>query len=232
MIYSYAMLCAKSTWKTVKPGRSHQTTNATEVFITYTKCRLLFWFYFCANNKIWFDVIYIWGSGFYFLDGGHLWPLWAGQFGNYQHYWPFVLRIHQSLVDSLYKGPVVLNFSVFFDVRLNSLLNKQLIWESMSLLWFENPWVSCDLRIHESPVIWESMSLLWFENPRVSCDLRIHESPVIWESMSLLSFENPWVSCHLRIHESPVIWESKSLLSFENPWVSHDLRIHESPVIW
>ena len=41
------------------------------------------------------------------------------------HYWPFVQGIHQSLVDSLHKGPVIHNFAVSFVVSQNKLLNKQ-----------------------------------------------------------------------------------------------------------
>ena len=41
------------------------------------------------------------------------------------HYWPFVRGIHQSLVDSSNKGPVMQTFGVFFVVCLNKLLDNR-----------------------------------------------------------------------------------------------------------
>ena len=46
------------------------------------------------------------------------------------HYWPFVMGIHQWLVDSPHKGPVMQNFNDFFDISLNKLLKKQ--WDCCS----------------------------------------------------------------------------------------------------
>ena len=44
---------------------------------------------------------------------------------RFQHYWPFVCGIHQSLVDSPHKGPVAWIFDVSFGVTLNKLLDKR-----------------------------------------------------------------------------------------------------------
>ena len=51
----------------------------------------------------------------------------------FQHYWPFVKGIHQLLVDSLHKGPVMHSFNVFFVMNQKKLINS---------------WVSSDLRYH------------------------------------------------------------------------------------
>ena len=37
------------------------------------------------------------------------------------HYWPFVRGIHQSLVDSPHKGPLMLRFNIFTAASLNKL---------------------------------------------------------------------------------------------------------------
>ena len=47
-------------------------------------------------------------------------------------YWPFVRGIHQSLVDSPHKGPVMQRFDVLFVVSLN---NLPLISKTMTLMW-------------------------------------------------------------------------------------------------
>ena len=57
-------------------------------------------------------------------------------------YWPFVRGIHQWLVDSLHKGPVMWTFDISIVVSLNNLLNKQL-----SGWWFETPRCSCDVTV-------------------------------------------------------------------------------------
>ena len=61
-----------------------------------------------------------------YLTFSRYWP--HGEFMTWKcflHYWPFVKGIHQSPVDSHYKGPVRQSFDVFFDVSLNKLLKKQ-----------------------------------------------------------------------------------------------------------
>ena len=58
------------------------------------------------------------------------------------HYWPFVKGIHQSLVDSPHKGPVMQSSHIFFVVSLNKLLNKQPCYQ-----WFEMKWHSCDITV-------------------------------------------------------------------------------------
>ena len=41
------------------------------------------------------------------------------------NYWPFVRGIHQSLVDSHHKGPVMWSFDVLVVDSLKNLMNKQ-----------------------------------------------------------------------------------------------------------
>ena len=53
----------------------------------------------------------------------HMMALWPG---NASHYWPFVLGIHQSPVESPHKRPVIWNFNVFFAASLHKLLIKLL----------------------------------------------------------------------------------------------------------
>ena len=43
---------------------------------------------------------------------------------HFPRYWLIVSRIHQSLVDSPKKRPVMLSFNVFFDLHLNRQLSK------------------------------------------------------------------------------------------------------------
>ena len=40
-------------------------------------------------------------------------------------YWPFVVEIRRSAVDSHHKGPEMLSFDVWLVVILNKLLNKK-----------------------------------------------------------------------------------------------------------
>ena len=40
---------------------------------------------------------------------------------HFVHYWYFVCGIHQALVDSLHKGPVMKAFDVLFIVSLDKL---------------------------------------------------------------------------------------------------------------
>ena len=56
---------------------------------------------------------------------------------NAPYYWPFVRGIHQWLVDSPLKGPVMWSFVVLFAVSLNKPVHKQ--W---SCLWSVIPWQS------------------------------------------------------------------------------------------
>ena len=51
---------------------------------------------------------------------------------HFLHYRPFVKGIHQSLVDSLHKGPVIQGFDVSFVISLSKLMNIQ-----SSSQWFE-----------------------------------------------------------------------------------------------
>ena len=53
---------------------------------------------------------------------------------HYPRYWPFVQGIQRSSVNSQHKRPVTRSFGVFFDLRLNKRLSKQL-WD----WWFETP---------------------------------------------------------------------------------------------
>ena len=43
---------------------------------------------------------------------------------RYPYYWPFVMGIYRSPMDSPHKGTVILSFNVFFIVYLYKLLNK------------------------------------------------------------------------------------------------------------
>ena len=44
---------------------------------------------------------------------------------HFPRYWPFLLGIHQSPVNSSTQRPVTRSFDVFFDLRLNKRLSKQ-----------------------------------------------------------------------------------------------------------
>ena len=63
---------------------------------------------------------------------------------HFRGYWPFVWGIHWSLVNSPPQRPVTRNFDVFFDLRLNKKLSKQL-WGQ----WSETPsrslWCHCNV---------------------------------------------------------------------------------------
>ena len=61
---------------------------------------------------------------------------------HYRHYWPFVKAIHQSLLASPNKGPVMFSFDIFFDDTLIKLFVKTLI-----SLWFQMAWCSCEVTI-------------------------------------------------------------------------------------
>ena len=59
---------------------------------------------------------------------------------HFSRYWPFVMGIQWLPVDSSHKGPGVRSFDVFFDLRLNKQLSKQLRrWHSRSL------WYHCNV---------------------------------------------------------------------------------------
>ena len=77
----------------------------------------------CATRGSWVNVdnslfqhIWLWLSSIHYLcylEGVMTWK-------HIQHYWPFVRGIHQSLVDSLHKGPVILSFDILsFDVSVS-----------------------------------------------------------------------------------------------------------------
>ena len=55
---------------------------------------------------------------------------------GFPYYWPFVRGIHQSLLDSFLKGPVVRSFDVSSVDNFNKLLNKQSSchWFRMALM--------------------------------------------------------------------------------------------------
>ena len=63
---------------------------------------------------------------------------------HFPHYWTFVRGIHRSVVEFPSQRPVMQNFDVFFDLRLNKCLRKQ-SW----CWWFEMPsswlWCHCNL---------------------------------------------------------------------------------------
>ena len=67
--------------------------------------------------------------------------------------------IHQWLMDSPHKGPVIYSFDVFFAVNLNRLLGKQ-----SSCQWVEMPWCSCDVTVmtHSLDEFHRSLSLFFF----------------------------------------------------------------------
>ena len=58
---------------------------------------------------------------------------------RFPRYWPFVMGIHRSPVDSPFKGSVTAVLMFFFDVRLNKLLNEQ-----SNCWWVETPRRSFD----------------------------------------------------------------------------------------
>ena len=73
------------------------------------------------------------------------------------HCWPFARIIHQSVVDSPYKGFVMQWFDVSFNITLNKLLNKQL-----SGRWIKISWCSLDVTVMLIPFFRESpVSLGW-----------------------------------------------------------------------
>ena len=59
------------------------------------------------------------------------------------HYRPFVRAIHQSLVDSLYKGPAMWNFRFFMSAQTSCSTNIHL---TSDLRW----WRSCDISVMNS----------------------------------------------------------------------------------
>ena len=64
---------------------------------------------------------------------------------HFLHYWLFVRGIHQSLVDSPHRGPVMHSIGVFFAINPNKLLNK---WSSC---WrFQMSWHSYDTTVMSS----------------------------------------------------------------------------------
>ena len=70
---------------------------------------------------------------------------------RFRHYWPLVTGNHQPPEDSLHKGPVTLSFDDFFDINMNTLLNKQKICR-----WFET---TCRSYIHHCNAITFSYQL-------------------------------------------------------------------------
>ena len=61
---------------------------------------------------------------------------------HFPHNWRFVRRIHQSPVDSLYKGPVMRSFDVSFDVSLKQTAGQPRgRWIKMASIWrWRNEW--------------------------------------------------------------------------------------------
>ena len=51
---------------------------------------------------------------------------------HFPHYWPFVMGIPWTLVDSHDKGPIMMSFNIFFVGAPTKLLKKQ---------WFETTWL-------------------------------------------------------------------------------------------
>ena len=64
----------------------------------------------------------------------------------FPHYWPFVWGIHQWLVDSPYKRPVMQSFNDFFDVSWNKqMVNLPMIYDSIAFIWHpcnDTEWLS------------------------------------------------------------------------------------------
>ena len=80
------------------------------------------------------------GNSYHFPEAADS-PLWSPvlMWKSFLHYWPFVRGIHQWLVDSPHKWPIMHTYSLdaFFIASLIKLLDKQFSW-----LWFETPWCS------------------------------------------------------------------------------------------
>ena len=80
---------------------------------------------------------------------------WRHQMEAFPRYWPFVLGIHRSPMNSPHKRPVTLTLMSLWCVCLHKLLNKQ-----SNDRWFETTWrrntcdvtVICVMGIHWSPV--------------------------------------------------------------------------------
>ena len=65
---------------------------------------------------------------------------------HFLRYWPFVRGIHQSLVDSPHKGPVMQSFDVFFDQHQNKWLSNRSRYR-----WF----------VTASHSLWDQCSGIW-----------------------------------------------------------------------
>ena len=65
---------------------------------------------------------------------------WRHYMQRFPHYWPFVLGIQRSPLDSNHKGPVMQSYDDFCIVRLNKLLHKHSINR-----WLDMAWRFCDV---------------------------------------------------------------------------------------
>ena len=66
-----------------------------------------------------------------------------------KHYWPFVMGIHRSPVDSRHNGRVMYSFEAFFVISLNKLLNKQ-----SSYRWHDMTWCSRGIIFNQFRTQW------------------------------------------------------------------------------
>ena len=87
------------------------------------------------------------------------------------HYWPFVRGIHQSLVDSPHKGPVMWKGFLYHDVTLcqshkvidmDPTVPVRMLYKNSVLLSFEGYW-KCKEH-HKLPVIWKDLLVLILGN--------------------------------------------------------------------
>ena len=84
------------------------------------------------------------------FHGANMGPIWGRQDPggphvgpmNFAIWGPYVRQIHHWLVDSPYKGPVVQTSDVFFEVRLNKLLNNS--WSASDLRCMKLMWQLCN----------------------------------------------------------------------------------------
>ena len=119
----------------------------TQMF-TYTEYSY-YYFVICSARKKGVSILVCQTEGFQSHDNFMTWKCFL-------HYWLFVRGIHQGLVDSPVKGPVMQSFDDSFDVSLNKLLNKQSRGR-----WIKMSWHSYDVIVR-----WCIVFIYIFQNIR------------------------------------------------------------------
>ena len=66
---------------------------------------------------------------------------WDHNMGTLPHFWPFVRRNHQFLVNSPNKESMMWRFDVFFVVSLQN------CWKKSNCEWFKTPWCYCEITV-------------------------------------------------------------------------------------